>query len=234
MQNIRLEGRPFRFEGHEYLRAIYDDVSPHVVLSKAAQIGGTVWAILRSLHACLSGLNVLYYFPTRTDVIDFSKSRVTPLLNDNPFLSKLMTDTDTAGLKRIGDAHLYLRGMLSSVGLKSVPGDLLVFDELDEAPPAAKAMAKERLAHSDYRRMIELSNPSLPDYGIDEQYEKSDQRHWTIRCPACGQWTAPVKAFPTRLGEEVRIIRARTDGSHYLACPKCGGGTGCRPGGVGT
>ena len=25
---IRLEGKPFRFEGHEYLRAIYDDTVP--------------------------------------------------------------------------------------------------------------------------------------------------------------------------------------------------------------
>ncbi|MCK4415257.1 MAG: phage terminase large subunit family protein [Candidatus Eisenbacteria sp.] len=223
MRRIRLEGRPFRFEGHEYLRAIYDDTSSHVVLSKAAQIGGTTWAILRSLHACLSGLSVLYYFPTRTDVLDFSKSRVTPLLNDNAFLSKMMTETDTAGLKRIGDAYLYLRGMQSTVGMKSVPGDMIVFDELDESPPAAKAMAKERLAHSDYKRIIELSNPSLPDYGIDEQFQKSDQRHWTLRCPSCGRWTAPVKEFPTKLGEEVRIILPRGDGSFYLACPACEG-----------
>ena len=91
-----IDGRPFSFEGHEYLRAIYDAASPHVVLSKAAQIGGTTWAILRSLHACLNGLNVMYFFPTRTDVLEFSKSRVGPLLQDNPFLSRLMTDTDTA------------------------------------------------------------------------------------------------------------------------------------------
>ena len=218
---IRLEGRPFSFEGHEYLRAIYDDTSPHVVLSKAAQIGGTTWAILRSLHACLTGLNVIYFFPTRTDVLEFSKSRVGPLLDDNPLLSKLMTDTDSAGLKRIGDAHLYLRGMQSTVGMKSVPADMVVFDELDEAPPAAKTMAKERLAHSDYKRLIELSNPSLPDYGIDERYQKSDQRHWTLKCPACGQWTSPVKAFPTKVGEDVRVIQQREDGSHYLACIKC-------------
>ena len=192
------------------------------MLSKAAQIGGTTWAILRSLHACLTGLNVIYFFPTRTDVLEFSKSRVGPLLADNPLLSKLMTDTDTAGLKRIGDAHLYLRGMQSTVGMKSVPADMVVFDELDESSPAAKAMARERLAHSDYKRVIELSNPSLPDYGIDEQYQKSDQRHWTLRCPACGRWTSPVKAFPVKLSQEVEIIRQRADGSHYLGCIKCG------------
>ncbi|MBD3335582.1 MAG: hypothetical protein GF355_08700, partial [Candidatus Eisenbacteria bacterium] len=196
LRNIRLEGLPFSFDGHEYLRAIYDDTSPHVVLSKAAQIGGTTWGILRSIHACLTGLNVIYFFPTRTDVLEFSKSRVAPLLADNPFLMRLMTDTDTAGLKRIGDSHLYLRGMQSTVGMKSVPADMVVFDELDEASPAAKAMARERLAHSDYKRVIELSNPSLPDYGIDEQYQKSDQRHWTLRCPACNAWTALDKEFP--------------------------------------
>ena len=221
LRRIRLEGRPFCFEGHEYLRAIYDDTSSHVVLSKAAQIGGTTWAILRSLHACLTGLNVIYFFPTRTDVIEFSKSRVAPLLADNPFLSRMMASTDTASLKRIGQAHLYLRGMQSTVSLKSVPADVIVFDELDETPPAAKAMAKERLAHSDYRRTIELSNPSLPDYGIDEEYQKSDQRHWTIKCSKCGRWTALDKEFPRKLGKEVRIIQPRTDGSFYQACPKC-------------
>src|SRR3989441_8069595 len=221
LKRIRLDGRPFGFEGHEYLRGIYDDASPHVVLSKAAQIGGTTWAILRSIHACMSGLNVMYFFPTRTDVLEFSKSRVSPLLMDNPFLLRLMKDTDTAGLKRIGDAHLYLRGMQSTVGMKSVPADMIVFDELDEATPDAKALARERLAHSDYKRIIELSNPSLPEYGIDESFQASDQRHWTLKCPACGAWTALEKEFPEKLGQEVRIILPRPDGTFYRACPEC-------------
>jgi hypothetical protein len=221
VKRVRLESRPFRFEGHEYLRAIYDDQAPHVVLSKAAQIGGTTWAILRSLHACLQGLNVMYYFPTRTDVLDFSRSRVGPLLADNPFLANQMTDTDTVGLKRIGDAHLYFRGMKSSVGMKSVPADMIVFDELDEASPDARTLALERLAHSDYKRIIELSNPSLPGYGIDESYETSDQRHWTLKCPGCGHWTALEREFPEKLGQEIRIILPRGDGTYYRACPKC-------------
>jgi len=200
-RSIRLDGRPFRFEGHEYLRAIYDDTSAHVVLSKAAQIGGTTWGIVRSIHACRAGLNVMYFFPTKTDVIEFSKSRVSPLLAENPFLAKGMSDTDTAGLKKIGDAYLYLRGMQSTVGMKSVPADMLVFDELDEATPDARTLARERIAHSDYKRLIELSNPSLPGYGIDEQYERSDQRHWTLKCPSCGEWTCLEREFPKKLGE---------------------------------
>lgn len=131
--------------------AIYDDQAPHVVVSKAAQVGDSTYAILRSLHACATGLNVIYFFPTRTDVLDFSRSRVTPLLVDNPFLSRMVTDTDTTGLKRIGDAHLYMRGMQSTVGMKSVPADLLIFDDLDETDPVDKSLALERLSHSDYK-----------------------------------------------------------------------------------
>jgi hypothetical protein len=220
-RRIRLDGKPFSFEGHEYLRAIYDDTAPHVVLSKAAQIGGSTWALLRSVHACAMGLNVGYFFPTKTDVLEFSKSRVGPLLADNASISKLMSDTDTAGLKRIGESYLYLRGMQSTVGMKSIPVDMIVFDELDEAPPEAKAMARERLGHSDYKRIIELSNPSLPSYGIDEVYQKSDQRHWTLKCPGCGQWTALEKEFPQKLGQEVRLILPRPEGGFYRACPHC-------------
>jgi hypothetical protein len=162
----------------------------------------------------------MYFFPTRTDVLEFSKSRVGPLLADNRFLSQLLKDTDTAGLKRIGSAYLYLRGMQSTVGMKSVPADMLVFDELDEATPDSKSLAKERLAHSYYKRVVELSNPSLPDYGVDEAYQLSDQRHWTVRCDSCTTWTALDKEFPVKLGQEVRIIRER-DGDYYRACPKC-------------
>jgi hypothetical protein len=218
---IRLEGRPFSFSGHEYLRGIYNDSAGHVVVMKAAQVGGTTWAVLRSLHACISGLNVIYFFPTKSDVLEFSKSRVGPLVGDNEFLANLVNETDTAGLKRIGEALLYMRGMQSTVGMKSVPADMIVFDELDEATPQAKSMAKERLAHSSYKRIIELSNPSLPDFGIDEAYQLSDQRHWTVKC-GCGSWVSPDKEFPTRLNCEVKIILARPDGTCIRACTRCG------------
>jgi len=63
-----------------------------VVVSKAAQVGGTTYGILRALHACLQGLDVMYFFPTRTDVLDFWRSRVGPLLADNAFLARQLTD----------------------------------------------------------------------------------------------------------------------------------------------
>src|SRR5712691_3416976 len=222
VKNIRLEGLPFRFAGHEYLRALYADTAQHIVLSKAAQVGGTTWALLKMIRACMNGLNGIYFFPTKTDVQYFSRTRVASLLADNPFLEKLMADTDTVGLKKIGDAFLYFRGTQSKIGMKSVPSDMNVLDELDEMTPEAKKFVNERLAHSDYKRIIELSNPSLPEYGIDEVFQRSDQRHWQMKCPSCGAWTSLEKEFPVKLGQEVRIILPRPDGTFYRACPKCG------------
>ncbi|HZC81734.1 MAG TPA: phage terminase large subunit family protein, partial [Nitrospiraceae bacterium] len=221
LQKIVLGGRRFSFEGHEYLKDLYDETAQHIVLMKGAQVGGTIWGLLRSIHACMNGLTTIYYFPTKTDVLEFSKARVSPLIDENQFLSEIMNNTNTAGVKRIGAAPIYFRGMQSPVGLKSVPADMLVFDELDESDPHAKAMAKERLAHSDYKWVIELSNPSIPDYGIDEMYQQSDQRHWTLKCPGCGEWVCLDREFPKRLGEEVRIILPRGDGTFYRACPTC-------------
>jgi hypothetical protein len=223
LKNIRLEGLPFRFKHHEYLRALYADTARHIALTKAAQVGGTTWALLKMIRACMNGLNGIYFFPTKTDVHDFSRTRVASLLADNPFLDQLMTDTDTVELKKIGDAFLYFRGTQSKTGMKSVPADMIVLDELDEMTPEAKKFVNERLAHSDYKRIIELSNPSLPDYGIDEVYQSSDQRHWHMKCPSCGAWTALEKEFPIKLGQEVTIILPRKDGSFYRACPKCQG-----------
>jgi len=111
--------------------------------------------------------------------------------------------------------------MKSPIGIKSVPADLIVFDELDEATPDAKTRAMERLSHSSYKRVIELSNPSLPDYGIDEAYRATDQRHWFNKCPRCNQWTSLVKEFPKALNEEVRVLRVKSDDSVYRACPQC-------------
>ena len=36
------------------------------------------------------------------------------------------------------DADLFLRGMVSTVSIKSIPVDMIVYDELDEATPDAK------------------------------------------------------------------------------------------------
>jgi len=73
------------------------------------------WALLRSFHACAMGLNrQATTCRQRRTSWSSHKLRASPLLADNPFLARMMSETDTAGLKRIGSRNLYrLRGHAS-------------------------------------------------------------------------------------------------------------------------
>jgi hypothetical protein len=95
---VILDGKPFTFARHEYLEEPYRDDHPYQVEMKAAQLGLTTKALLRSLYLCRYGnfRGVLYLFPSRTDVLDFSKSRVTPLIQENPgAIGEWLRDTDS-------------------------------------------------------------------------------------------------------------------------------------------
>lgn len=214
--NITLDGKPFTFERHEYLIEPYKDDHPHQVEMKAAQMGLTSKAMLRVAYGARYGgyRGILYLFPSKSDVTDFSKGRIDPLIDENPeTIGKWLKDTDSANIKRIWNAFLYLRGMKSRVGLKSIPVDIIVFDELDEAPQNSIDMAVERMAHSEYKEILKLSNPTLPDYGIDKAFQETDQRYWLLKCEKCGEYTCLEDIFPECLiTVNGRVIRA---------CQKC-------------
>ncbi len=218
MKGITLDGKPFTYDRHEYLIEPYQDNHPHQVEEKAAQMGLTSKAMLRvSYGARYRGYRgILYLFPSKSDVTDFSKGRIDPLIDENPeTIGKWLKDTDSANIKRIWNAFLYLRGMKSRVGLKSIPVDFIIFDELDEAAQNALDMAMERMGHSEFKEVLKLSNPTLPDYGIDKAFQETDQRYWLLRCEKCGDYTCLEDTFPDCL--------ITLNGKVIRACQKCKG-----------
>lgn len=211
VKGVVLDGRPFSYERHEYLIEPYRDDHPHQVYLKATQLGLSTLAMLRTLYGCryIYRKGVLYLFPSRSDVSDFSRGRISPLIEENTEIAGWVRDTDSTNIKRVWSAFLYLRGMKSRVGLKSVPADFIVYDELDEAPQFAVDMAQERMAHSEHGHTLKLSNPTLPDYGIDAAFQETDQRFWLLKCGKCGEYTDLVGTFPDGLLEVGdRVIRA--------------------------
>ncbi len=101
---IILDGRPFSFHKHEYLTVPYADNHPHMVEIKAAQMGLTTKAMLRAMYAARyrNFRGVLYLFPSRTDVTEFAKGRIDPLIEDNPdTLGRWLQETDSANIKQI-------------------------------------------------------------------------------------------------------------------------------------
>ena len=223
-----ISGRPFSFTGHEYLRQIYADSHPYIVVRKAAQMGFTEWAVSRSLHAVIHHpMRVLYFFPTDNDVRAFAKDRFTPAMQTDYFM-RLMGDSDSQELKQLGQGTIYFRGMRSRSGLKSVPGDMLVFDEVDEMDPVYISLADKRIGHSEFGWKVMLSTPTLPGYGIDAAFLESDQHYWLLHCWDCKRNVCLEDEFVEHHGDprdprENIVFVGGEAGAETLICPYCGG-----------
>jgi hypothetical protein len=213
-------GDKFSFEGHNFMRAIFADDTKHKVLRKAAQVTGTTYAVYfgswGARYKYRTG--VAYYFPTDKAVSDLSKSRVTPILQFNKDLEA--TQTDAVGIKKIGRCYVYFRGMKTRIGVESIPVDAVIFDEMDGMSPKAREMALKRISHSDYGDVLELSNSSIPNYGIDAMFRRGTQTYWYCICPSCKKETCLQKEFPTKLGLEIPTLIER-NGKVIRACKHC-------------
>ncbi|HNX59297.1 MAG TPA: phage terminase large subunit family protein [Spirochaetota bacterium] len=194
---------PYSIEGHDYLKEIFElpDV-PRETHQKAAQMTISTTTLLRQLRRMdRYALKVGYYFPTDEDVADFAQDRANPIIDNSDYLSgKMRYDkADNLGLKQMGNSSLYFRGVWTKRKVKSVDLDAIVKDEVDEADQENLVFAEDRLLHSSFGWITELSQPSKPDFGINRTYKKSDMRMWFVKCPKCGRWNNLVESFPKNL-----------------------------------
>jgi hypothetical protein len=234
LYGVKLQSGSFSFKNHKYQFEPMTSPAARVCCMKATQGGFTEMFVLDVLHGMIQGrypTGVLYLFPTTENVQDFSRSRFNPLIAANKetigrYVKAGGKGTDSVGLKKVGMSFLYLRGARLSqqvgtssddkeaVGLRSVPVDCFVADELDLMDDAVIELARARMAHSLVKAERYLSNPTDPDTGISALYEQSDKRQWFRRC-GCGAWTCAIQSFPN-------CVKLRTDGTGYIGCDKCG------------
>jgi len=213
---------------------------------KATQGGVTEQQVCETLWGLIYGYyprGVLYLFPTTEDVREFSKARFGPLISSNPTtIGRYVRDTDTASLKRVGDAVLFLRGGTLSTRLevdakesgklRGISVDKVVYDELDLMDPDVMVKAQGRMGASEVREEVYISNPTLPASGIAAVFDQSDQRHWFRRCVHCGleppggaDWSWFMDGGNGWVCAEVQFpdnVKVGPDGVGYIACRKCG------------
>lgn len=179
--------QPFEFDSHRFMLQPYTDVSADQVIMKSAQVGWSVAAILKSIHAAyFTKLNVIYVLPTRNASAEFVVPKVNPMLQRNPKLKEMVKNTDNKSMKAIGDRFVYFRGAHHEGEAISTSADLIVADEFDRSDQAVLMMMRSRLQASDYRWYWKFSNPSIPGFGVHELYQDSDQMHWIVTCHHCG------------------------------------------------
>lgn len=207
----------FSFEDFPWIARILDDPAPKITVKKGAQLGLTIAMILRSLRELWVKKDLrgaLYLFPREDDISDFSRARMGPIIDMNPCFRETITDTNSIGLRRIGDRNLYLRHAgADPAALMSIDVDRLVFDERDQMDDDRVELARYRLSSSKQPVELAISTATLPNFGVDKDYQDSDQNVWQIKCRSCGTWTCLELTWPDCFNTE----GDRT----FRACRKC-------------
>lgn len=224
---LLVDGERFRLghhQGFHHIAGILDDDHPRQVIPKGSQLGLTVCMVLREVMRAASQplRGIIYCFPTDDDVSEFSQARFTRVLKDNPALRALIRDTNSIRIKRVGDTFIYFRHVgeqgrrqLSQARLKSTPADALVLDERDEMHPERVEAIVHRLDASMDPHRTDLSTPTVPDYGVDADWQESDQHVWMRRCGRCSAWSCRDDEWPNCL------VLDHTGKAPYYRCSKC-------------
>jgi phage terminase large subunit GpA-like protein len=198
------EPGPWRTDRTPYLREIMDCMSTtsdveEVVLMKAAQVGGSE-AILNftGYIADHSPGPTILVQPTVELAKRFSRQRLDPLMTDTPRLAEKVAPArsrdsgNTMLAKDFAGGQLILTGANSAVGLRSMPAQNALLDEIDgypvdvdeEGSPIELVEARQRTFPR--KKRIKVSTPTLAGKSaIESAYEASDKRRFYVPCPAC-------------------------------------------------
>lgn len=207
------QGRVLDFHEHSFLWSIYSDFTPHQAIRKAAQIGFSTTAIVKSLWLAKSRkMDIIYTLPTYGDVHDFVSSKTNRIIEQNPVFKTWIPQTDWTKIesKHVGDSVIHYRGTWSERAALMITSDLNVHDEVDRSNLSVVGQYYSRLQHSKYAWQWLFSNPSVPDQGVDRSWNMSDQKHWFIKCEHCNlqQFLTMSNVF-------------EVDGKWDIVCNKC-------------
>lgn len=187
--NIKTEaGLPLDFKDHRFMIDVYHDLSPIQAIMKAAQITASTCFSLKVPWVVKNvGLDAIYTLPTETDRNSFVGGKINRMIAQNPILQEWTRDKDSVEQKQIGENLIHFRGTFTQKAAIMVPSDLNVYDEIDASKYAVIEQYATRLQHSKYKWEWYLSHPSSEGYGVHRIFEKSDQKHWFVKCSHCNK-----------------------------------------------
>lgn len=181
---------PLDFKDRLFLLDILTDWSQDLVIKKCAQIGGSVSFNLKALFAMIKyRWNILYTFPTDSDVNEFVSSKTNKILSANPQVFAGM-NTDNIERKELNERFIYFKGTVSKTAAIMTTADLLIHDEASRSDQSVLETMKSRLKGADVTKgSIKgrwlFSNPTTEKDAIDIAWNQSDKKEWTITCEHC-------------------------------------------------
>ncbi len=223
-KEFSLDGVPLELSPkYPFMIELYSTVVPEISVYKGTQCGATLSGIVRAYwffkkYGRKHGRRIIWTMPTDSEVREFSSDRINTTLGDN--LNHFVKDpseakdwVDNVKMRQVGRNWIYLRGTKGATQHISVPGDMLIHDEVDFSTASVLRKYRSRLGASEFGWIYRLSTPTFEGMGIHADFLRSDQRHWWVNCSECGE---PHKVCC----EGIDLIDEDT--GKYL-CRKCGG-----------
>ena len=213
------KGEPLDFYNHPYLVDIFKDFSPKQVWLKAAQLGLSTTAILKTFFiVSQKGFDVIYTMPSASDLKAFVGGKINRIIASNDKLMDLITGIDAIEQKRIGKGVIYYKGTQTERASISTSADLYVCDEMDHSDLQVVEHYQSRLQNSDYAWEWYFANPNTLKGGVHRKWLDSTQAYWFVRCPLCGH--LQYMSFPESFHEKEE---GNEDDFDRYTCKKCNG-----------
>lgn len=218
-----------------------------VVVMSSSQVGKSdLMNNIIGRFAHLDPCTIMMIQPTIDMAMDFSKSRIAPMLRDTTVLTNLfytVKDKDTKpGKQNDGNntilskifpgGRLIMCGANSPAGLASRPVRILLADEVDRFPDSAGGegdpvdLAAKRMTTFWNRVMGLFSTPTNEGASrIEKEYQAGTQEEWQYECPNCGEYHTlryvDMKSDYTEFKDTQGRLTVIVNGVEWV-CPDCG------------
>lgn len=179
------------------VRCLTVDSPNHLFLAGRAMVPTHNTEIqIRKFFALLrrtSGIAGIFTLPNEKMFKRVYNGRMKPILDADaifnpPMAIKPIRNMD---MTQIFDSFGYQTGCTEG-DATSISADILFHDELDLSPMDMIGLFQSRLQNSDIKMTQAFSTPTFLDYGINRQYQTTDQREYLIKCACCNEWQIPV------------------------------------------
>lgn len=234
--NTTLKKRPFSFKDYPFQKSIADDMHSNLSVKKCSQVGLTE-VQLRKYLAILTrstAISGIFSLPNEKMFTKIYNGRLKPILEQDMVFNPPVANKPTRSKDQvqIRDSFGYITACTEG-DATSISADFLFHDELDLSPQEIIALYQSRLQGSDMRITQSFSTPSFTNFGIDKNYQMTDQREYTMKCEACNHIQIPrfkpqfihlehfpfdVKDFSELTSQEIATLDLE---NVYVHCEKC-------------
>lgn len=213
------------FANRPWQEDLLNDTHPNKVIQKSRQLGLSEMAATEAIWFAdvHENVKVMYTFPTKNQMEDFSKTRIDPVLKASSHLSKkLNKNINNVSTKAIGSSTIFMRTSGDGSQGEGADIDMYCADEYDRMKENVETAFAESLQSSEYGLMRRWSTPTIPGKGINKVYLESDQRVYLHKCDHCGHWQEITYDHIHQMKDGVNKITGEIeDGTFEFLCEKC-------------